>query len=190
LSTPGDIEPSRAVLIADLGIGYDQPIALDYRASLTEPRILTLSWNRPAPPIPWDDIGPWREGHRRYDRATTRRIREWLATSERGGWNRWVQIARDFATFAKMIELHLCPVPCDESGRPSYPTTADPSWLTSTVTTLARQMYESRDFGPIPILADALQDAGCDHPDILAHCRGDGPHVRGCWVVDLILGKA
>lgn len=46
------------------------------------------------------------------------------------------------------------------------------------------------DFGPMPILADALQDAGCENPHILAHCRGCGPHVRGCWVVDLVLGKA
>ena len=42
----------------------------------------------------------------------------------------------------------------------------------------------------MPILADALQDAGCDNDDILNHCRDDGPHVRGCWVVDLVLGKA
>ena len=51
-------------------------------------------------------------------------------------------------------------------------------------------MYASRDFSPMPILADALQDAGCDSADILDHCRGSGPHVRGCWVVDLVLGKA
>jgi hypothetical protein len=47
-------------------------------------------------------------------------------------------------------------------------------------------MYEARDFSAMPILADALQDAGCDSDDILSHCRGDGPHVRGCWVVDLV----
>jgi hypothetical protein len=51
-------------------------------------------------------------------------------------------------------------------------------------------MYESSDFSPMPILADALQDAGCSNEDILDHCRGDVPHVRGCWVVDLALGKA
>jgi hypothetical protein len=67
--------------------------------------------------------------------------------------------------------------------------TADPSWLTSTVVALARGMYDSRDFTTMPILADALQDAGCDSADILGHCRGPGPHVRGCWVVDLVLGK-
>ena len=75
-------------------------------------------------------------------------------------------------------------------GNPFRPVTADPSWLTSTVTALAKQMYESRDFSAMPILADALQDAGCDNPDILDHCRGPGPHVRGCFVVDLILQKA
>ena len=58
-----------------------------------------------------------------------------------------------------------------------------------TAVALARQMYESRDFSAMPILADALQDAGCDNEDILSHCRSDGPHVRGCWVVDLVLGK-
>lgn len=64
-----------------------------------------------------------------------------------------------------------------------------PSWVTSTVHALADQMYESRDFGTMPILADALQDAGCDSDDILDHCRGSRPHARGCWVVDLILAK-
>jgi hypothetical protein len=48
-------------------------------------------------------------------------------------------------------------------------------------------MYESHDFGALPILADALEDAGCEDTDILAHCRGRAPHVPGCWVVDLVL---
>jgi hypothetical protein len=72
---------------------------------------------------------------------------------------------------------------------PFRPATFDPSWLTSTVTALAEQMYDSRDFTPMPILADALQDAGCTNDDVLNHCCGPGPHVRGCWVVDLVLGK-
>jgi hypothetical protein len=50
-------------------------------------------------------------------------------------------------------------------------------------------MYDTRDFAAMPILADALEEAECDNLDILAHCRGPGPHVRGCWVVDLMLGK-
>jgi hypothetical protein len=77
----------------------------------------------------------------------------------------------------------------DIFGNPFRPATVDPAWRTSTVVALARGMYESRDFGAMPILADALQDAGCDNEDILNHCRGPGPHIRGCWVVDLVLGK-
>jgi len=65
----------------------------------------------------------------------------------------------------------------------------EPGLRTSTVTALALQMYESRDFSAMPILADALQDAGCDNDEVLNHCRGAGPHVRGCWVVDLVLRK-
>ena len=77
----------------------------------------------------------------------------------------------------------------DIFGNPFRPVTFSPSWRTDTAVTLAQQMYESRDFGAMPVLADALQDAGCDNDDVLNHCRGPGPHVRGCWVVDLLLGK-
>jgi hypothetical protein len=77
----------------------------------------------------------------------------------------------------------------DIVGNPFLPTEVAQDWLTSTVVALARQMYRSRDFSAMPILADALQDADCDNDVILDHCRGPGPHVRGCWVVDLILGK-
>jgi hypothetical protein len=77
----------------------------------------------------------------------------------------------------------------DIFGNPFRPITLNPAWLTSTVTTLAEQMYDRRDFSPMPILADALQDAGCDSDDILNHCRGENVHVRGCWVLDRLLGK-
>jgi len=63
-------------------------------------------------------------------------------------------------------------------------------WRTSTVVTLARTMYESREYSAMPILADAIQDAGCDNDDILNHCRDTTlSHVRGCWVVDLVLDR-
>jgi hypothetical protein len=77
----------------------------------------------------------------------------------------------------------------DIFGDPFRPVTAEPSWLTSTVIALAQQMYESRDFSAMPILGDALEDVGCGHPDVLAHCRGGISHHRGCWVVDLVLAK-
>ncbi|WP_227254551.1 hypothetical protein [Frigoriglobus tundricola] len=77
----------------------------------------------------------------------------------------------------------------DIFGNPFRPFAADPSWLAPSVTALVRQMYESWDFTAIPVLADALEDAGCGNDDILNHCRGPGPHVRGCWVVDALLNK-
>jgi hypothetical protein len=77
----------------------------------------------------------------------------------------------------------------DVFGNPFRPVPFDPRWRTDTAVSLARQMRESREFSAMPILADALQDAGCETTDILGHCRGPGPHVRGCWVVDLVLGK-
>ena len=81
------------------------------------------------------------------------------------------------------------PVFLEHFGDTHQPVVLDPVWRTSTVVALAKQMYGSRDFTAMPILADALQDAGCDNEDILDHCRRPGPHVRGCWVVDLVLGK-
>jgi hypothetical protein len=84
----------------------------------------------------------------------------------------------------KQAALFRCVV-----GNPFQPVAFSPSWCTDTAISLARQMYDARDFGAMPILADALQDAGCENEQILSHCRGPGPHVRGCWVVDLVLGK-
>ena len=73
---------------------------------------------------------------------------------------------------------------------PGYAPRMHPDWLTSTVLGVARQMDESGDFSAVPILADALQDAGCDDETLLAHCRAPGkPHVRGNWVVDLVVGR-
>jgi hypothetical protein len=70
------------------------------------------------------------------------------------------------------------------------PITFNPEWRTDTATSIAKSMYDSRDFTAMPILADSLQDAGCDSEYILKHCRdASGIHVRGCWVVDLIVGK-
>lgn len=74
-------------------------------------------------------------------------------------------------------------------GNPFRPVTADPTWLTSAVVALAEGIYADRAFDRMPILADALEGAGCEDADVLSHCRSDGLHVRGCWVVDLLLGK-
>jgi len=74
-------------------------------------------------------------------------------------------------------------------GNPFRPVTVSPAWQTANVLELARTIYDERAFDRMPILADALEEAGCTNREILSHCRGAGPHVRGCWVVDLLLGK-
>jgi hypothetical protein len=79
----------------------------------------------------------------------------------------------------------------DIVGNPFRPAILSPQWRTSTAVAIARGMYEARDFGAMPILADALQDAGCEDEAVLTHCRDPQQvHVRGCWVVDGVLGKA
>ena len=76
-------------------------------------------------------------------------------------------------------------------GNPFRPAAFSSEWRTDTAVPGDGQMYESREFSAMPILADALQDAGCDNDDVLNHCRdATQVHVRGCWVVDLVLGKA
>ncbi len=78
-------------------------------------------------------------------------------------------------------------------GNPFQATpTLDPAWLAwhdGTVRRLAEVIYAERQYAHLPVLADALEEAGCTDAAILAHCRGGGEHVRGCWVVDLLLGK-
>lgn len=74
-------------------------------------------------------------------------------------------------------------------GNPFRPVNFDPAWLAPTAVDLARTIYEERAFDRMPELAEALQQAGCHDAGILGHCQGPGPHAKGCWVVDLILGK-
>jgi hypothetical protein len=81
-------------------------------------------------------------------------------------------------------------------GNPFRPAGVDRSWLTPTVLALARAAYDERELhsaevGParLAVLSDALEEAGCTDTDLLSHLRSPGPHVRGCWVVDLLLGK-
>jgi hypothetical protein len=87
----------------------------------------------------------------------------------------------------------------DLFGNPFRPVALGPAWLTwqdGTLPKLAQAIYEDRqlptghlDTSRLGVLADALEDAGCDDANILDHCRHGGPHVRGCWIVDLFLGK-
>ncbi len=78
----------------------------------------------------------------------------------------------------------------DICGHPFQPVAFDPVWRTSDVVLIARRAYDTRDFDALPILADALQDAGCTADELLAHLRDPKQvHYRGCWAIDLVLGK-
>ena len=88
-------------------------------------------------------------------------------------------------------QMHQCGLVRDVVGNPFGPTTLNQSWLAwndGAVRKLAQAIYDGRAFDRLPLLADALEDAGCADAAILGHCRG-GEHVRGCWVIDLLLGK-
>jgi hypothetical protein len=103
------------------------------------------------------------------------------------------QVKKAAAHTRKVSGRHLCSLFRDIWGPLSFRSlTVDPSWLTwngGTVVRLAQAIYDHRAFGDLPVLADALEEAGCPNPDILAHCRSGGDHVRGCWALDLLLGK-
>lgn len=90
---------------------------------------------------------------------------------------RWGQ----FRFFADVIR--------DVIGNPFRSRSFNRQWRTADTLGLARGIYGDRAFDRMPLLADALMDAGCDNERIISHCRSGGPHVRGCWVVDLVLGK-
>jgi hypothetical protein len=78
----------------------------------------------------------------------------------------------------------------DLFGNPFRPVEFDPAWRTTAAVALARAAYDEMAFDRLPVLADALEEAGCSDREVLKHCRGKGPHVRGCWVVDFVLGKS
>jgi hypothetical protein len=133
--------------------------------------------------------------HRQYSEAyRAANVAEWVASLEGLDLYDLTDLLTDDAA-----SLH--PNPTDEYtvqadflrdifGNPFRPVTFSAAWRTDTAVSLARTMYESREFSAMPILADALQDAGCDNTDILDHCRDTNQvHVRGCWVVDFVLGR-
>jgi hypothetical protein len=88
------------------------------------------------------------------------------------------------------------PILRDIFGNPFRPVAASPAWQTPQVVALAQAAYDQRllpaghlDPARLSVLADALEEAGCANADLLGHLRGPGSHVRGCHVIDLVLGK-
>jgi hypothetical protein len=109
----------------------------------------------------------------------------WLFTPPADDPDRWERTHRDECA-AQMLLAR------DVVGNPFRHVIVKRSWLKwgdGTILNLARSIYDERAFDRLAVLADALEDAGCDDAAILGHLRGPGPHVRGCWVLDWILGK-
>lgn len=108
-------------------------------------------------------------------------------------------ILEDTVASASVLASSTAAAIRDIFGNPFRPTTIDPSllaWRDATIPKLAQAAYDERELSSghldakrLAILADALEESGCANEDVLAHLRGPGPHVRGCWVVDLLLGK-
>ncbi len=96
-------------------------------------------------------------------------------------------IAADLNATEKVFQCNL--LACI-FGNPFRPVAFAESWRTETAVALAAGIYADRAFDRLPILADALEEAGCDDADVLTHCRDTGPHARGCGVVDGVLGKS
>jgi hypothetical protein len=131
-------------------------------------------WDNYAPSSPSRALAAWQAAMAAGDAA-------WDAAWDAAGAAPW-----DAAT------KQQAPLLRDIVGNPFRPVTLAPAvlaWQGGTVGKLAEGIYEERAFDRLPILADALEDAGCTDRAILDHCRGPGPHARGCWVVDLVLGK-
>lgn len=126
----------------------------------------------------WDSI----EGATRVDQAVPSRVTFAAKICELVPPDSPRGVAFDPVVLSKMFR--------DVFVNPFRPVPFNAAWTTQTVSNLAQTIYEEHAFDRLPILADALEEGGCTDADFLAHCRGDGIHVRGCWVVDLILGKS
>jgi hypothetical protein len=148
-----------------------------------------LASERRGTPFP-NEYSEWVVGPSAYDGA-------WQAVD-------WLAGARDLMRIDPDALRHL-PIPLDDVVKrsvlllrdnfgplPFRPVRIDPAWLTwngGTVPRMAQAIYQERAFDRLAVLADALEDAGCSAPDLLSHLRGPGPHVRGCWVLDALLGR-
>ena len=110
--------------------------------------------------------------------AETREQSNWLASRYQAAREREADATRT-VEFAAQADLLRC-----VAGNPFAAVAFDAHWKSETAVSLARGITAERAFDRLPILADALEEAGCDQPDVLAHCRTPGPHALGCWVLD------
>jgi hypothetical protein len=128
------------------------------------------------------EAGLWLRYWRKADGEKAKaKERQWESRLRQGNEDAWWMERR------KQTELIRCLF-----GNPFNSRSLDNVWLMwncGTVPKLTQAIYDDRRFSDLPILADALEEASCTDADVLSHCRSEGPHVRGCWVIDLLLGK-
>jgi hypothetical protein len=102
----------------------------------------------------------------------------------------WYYVPEDQRDAARHRELLAeCELLREILGNPFRRVSLKRDWLTPGVLALAGALYEERDFAAMPVLADALEEAGCTCAEVLDHLRGPNGHVRGCWVLDLVLAR-
>jgi hypothetical protein len=144
----------------------------------------------------------WEIAERYFEgRATTTDVRRFWGR-ESYSWPTWPEHPLEWALALTNNAPARHPVPWHEKmvrllrdiigPLPFRTVLVAPTWLAwndGAILKMAQLIYDDRAFDRLPLLADALEDAGCTDADILAHCRSGGEHVRGCWVVDLLLGK-
>jgi hypothetical protein len=145
-----------------------------------------LASERRGAPFP-NEYAEWVVGLSAYDGA-------WQAVD-------WLTSARGLMKIDPDAFRHV-PIPLDDvvkrsvlflrdifGSLPFRPVAFNPAWRSPAARKLAEATYEDRRFNDLPILADALEEAGCNDADVLGHCRSGGEHVRGCWVLDLVLAR-
>lgn len=118
-------------------------------------------------------------------RKRTGKARQKKAERKAGNDKRWA----DHQLMITRTQKRFCDEFRDVAGNPFRPVALRPEWLTPTVTDLARSIDIGGRYDVLPVLADAVEEAGRDSAELLSHCRGPGPHVRGCWAIDLLLGR-
>jgi hypothetical protein len=120
------------------------------------------------------------------------RVQARRAAMEVARQGRWRAVRQMRESAELVARSHQCDLLRDVFGNPWRPLTVEPTWLAwgaTTVPHIAHVLYQERRFAELPVLADALEEAGCTDEAILDHCRGGGEHARGCHVLDLLLGK-
>jgi hypothetical protein len=156
---------------------------LDGRASAGELHVVANNANEARNAIPWGIDG------RRYAASA---VCELASSSRWDGGGRAHQVVEDTA-FAGAVGPQQLALLHDVFGNPFRPVALAPAWLAhdnGQVVRLARAAYDVRAFDRLPILGDALEDAGCDDEALLAHLRGPGHHALGCWALDALLERA